>query len=119
MFSRPSLIVIKLKWLGYIDLGYYIVSSVMTDAVFRFTAPVFNRSSASSDSIPFLIIQVVPVVARILTEMFSGELSWSTDSIRLQISNPDLKDQTVEQFKELHRLLQNQQNQASWHQNIH
>ncbi|MCJ8743430.1 hypothetical protein PDJAM_G00093930 [Pangasius djambal] len=66
-----------------------------------------------------IIVQVVPVVARILTEMFSGELSWSTDSIRLQISNPDLKDQTVEQFKELHRLLQNQQAQASWHQNIH
>lgn len=66
-----------------------------------------------------LYIQVVPVVARILTEMFSGDLSWSTDSIRLQISNPDLKDQTVEQFKELHRLLQNQQTQASWHQNIH
>ncbi|MEQ2204090.1 hypothetical protein XENOCAPTIV_007697 [Xenoophorus captivus] len=51
---------------------------------------------------------VVPVVARILTEMFSGELNWSTDSIRLQISNPDVKDQTVEQFKELQRLLQNQ-----------
>ncbi|KAF7694132.1 interferon regulatory factor 5 [Silurus meridionalis] len=66
-----------------------------------------------------IIVQVVPVVARILTEMFSGELSWSTDSIRLQISNPDLKDQTVEQFKELHRLLQNQQAQASWHQTIH
>ncbi|XP_062374155.1 interferon regulatory factor 5 [Sardina pilchardus] len=55
-----------------------------------------------------IIVQVVPVVARILTEMFSGELSWSLDSIRLQISNPDLKDQTVEQFKELQRLLQSQ-----------
>uniref|UniRef100_A0A087Y6D1 Interferon regulatory factor 5 n=1 Tax=Poecilia formosa TaxID=48698 RepID=A0A087Y6D1_POEFO len=55
-----------------------------------------------------IMVQVVPVVARILTEMFSGELAWSTDSIRLQISNPDVKDQTVEQFKELQRLLQNQ-----------
>ncbi|MBN3322883.1 IRF5 factor, partial [Atractosteus spatula] len=61
-----------------------------------------------------IIVQVIPVVARILTEMFSGELSWSTDSIRLQISNPDLKDQTVEQFKELHRLWQNQQTQTHW-----
>lgn len=61
-----------------------------------------------------IIVQVVPVVARILTEMFSGELSWSTDSIRLQISNPDVKDQTVEQFKELQRLLQNQHNQGPW-----
>ncbi|XP_051546475.1 interferon regulatory factor 5-like isoform X4 [Myxocyprinus asiaticus] len=66
-----------------------------------------------------IIVQVVPVVARILTEMFSGELSWSTDSIRLQISNPDLKDQTVEQFKELHRLLQSQNAHATWAQNIH
>lgn len=55
-----------------------------------------------------IIVQVVPVVARILTEMFSGELNWSTESIRLQISNPDVKDQTVEQFKELQRLLQTQ-----------
>ncbi|XP_076025553.1 interferon regulatory factor 5 [Genypterus blacodes] len=61
-----------------------------------------------------IIVQVVPVVARILTEMFSGELSWSTDSIRLQISNPDVKDQTVEQFKELQRLLQSQQIQGPW-----
>ncbi|XP_031177388.1 interferon regulatory factor 5 isoform X1 [Sander lucioperca] len=61
-----------------------------------------------------IIVQVVPVVARILTEMFSGELSWSTDSIRLQISNPDVKDQTVEQFKELQRLLQNQHIQGPW-----
>lgn len=59
-----------------------------------------------------IIVQVVPVVARILTEMFSGELSWSTDSIRLQISNPDVKDLTVQQFKELQRLLQNQQSQG-------
>uniref|UniRef100_A0A4W4F3S1 IRF tryptophan pentad repeat domain-containing protein n=1 Tax=Electrophorus electricus TaxID=8005 RepID=A0A4W4F3S1_ELEEL len=65
-----------------------------------------------------IIVQVVPVVARILTEMFSGELSWSTDSIRLQISNPDLKDQTVEQFKELHRLLQNQHAQGTWAQSL-
>ncbi|XP_074554785.1 interferon regulatory factor 5 [Halichoeres trimaculatus] len=61
-----------------------------------------------------IMVQVVPVVARILTEMFSGELSWSTDSIRLQISNPDVKDQTVEQFKELQRLLQSQQIQGPW-----
>ncbi|XP_041709800.1 interferon regulatory factor 6 [Coregonus clupeaformis] len=61
-----------------------------------------------------IVVQVVPVVARILTEMFSGELSWSTDSIRLQISNPDLKDQTVEQFKELQRLLQSQHGLGPW-----
>ncbi|XP_056131696.1 interferon regulatory factor 5 isoform X2 [Lampris incognitus] len=65
-----------------------------------------------------IIVQVVPVVARILTEMFSGELSWSTDSIRLQISNPDVKDQTVEQFKELQRLLQSQQAHGSWAPNV-
>lgn len=54
------------------------------------------------------------MVARILTEMFSGELSWSTDSLRLQISTPDMKDQTVEQFKELQRLLQSQNLTAPW-----
>lgn len=41
--------------------------------------------------------------------MFSGELSWSADSVRLQISHPDLKDKMVSQFKELHQLWQNQQ----------
>ncbi|XP_028254578.1 interferon regulatory factor 5 isoform X2 [Parambassis ranga] len=66
-----------------------------------------------------IIVQVVPVVARILTEMFSGELSWSTDSIRLQISKPDVKDQTVEQFKELQRLLQSQNIQGPWNPSIH
>ncbi|KAM4614821.1 interferon regulatory factor 5 [Polymixia lowei] len=65
-----------------------------------------------------IIVQVVPVVARILTEMFSGELSWSTDSIRLQISNPDLKDQTVVHFKELQRLLQSQHGQGPWATNV-
>nr|XP_020469151.1 interferon regulatory factor 5 [Monopterus albus] len=65
-----------------------------------------------------IIVQVVPVVARILTEMFSGELSWSTDSIRLQISNPDVKDQTVEQFKELQKLLQSQHIQGPWTPNV-
>ncbi|XP_034382364.1 interferon regulatory factor 5 isoform X2 [Cyclopterus lumpus] len=65
-----------------------------------------------------IIVQVVPVVARILTEMFSGELSWSIDSIRLQISNPDVKDQTVEQFKELQRLLQSQHIQGPWTPNV-
>ncbi|KAM3587763.1 uncharacterized protein V6R79_013692 [Siganus canaliculatus] len=65
-----------------------------------------------------IMVQVVPVVARILTEMFSGELGWSTDSIRLQISNPDVKDHTVEQFKELQRLLQSQHIQGPWAPNI-
>lgn len=65
-----------------------------------------------------IMVQVVPVVARILTEMFSGELSWSNDSIRLQISNPDVKDQTVEQFKELQRLLQSQHIQGPWMPNV-
>uniref|UniRef100_A0A8V5GHM4 Uncharacterized protein n=1 Tax=Melopsittacus undulatus TaxID=13146 RepID=A0A8V5GHM4_MELUD len=56
-----------------------------------------------------ITVQVVPVVARLLLEMFSGELSWSADSIPLHISHPDLKDKMVEQFKELHRLWQSQQ----------
>ncbi|XP_029018448.1 interferon regulatory factor 5 isoform X2 [Betta splendens] len=66
-----------------------------------------------------IMVQVVPVVARILTEMFSGELSWSTDSIRLQISNPDVKDLTVEQFKELQKLLQSQHIQGPWTPAVH
>nr|XP_056702611.1 interferon regulatory factor 5 [Euleptes europaea] len=57
-----------------------------------------------------ITVQVVPVAARLLLEMFSGELSWSADSVRLQISHPDLKDKMVEQFKELHQLWQTQQN---------
>lgn len=52
------------------------------------------------------------MAARLLSEIFSGELSWSADSIKLQISHPDLKDKMVEQFKELHQLWQSQQAQA-------
>ncbi|XP_009460900.1 PREDICTED: interferon regulatory factor 5 [Nipponia nippon] len=51
-----------------------------------------------------ITVQVVPVAARLLLEMFWCELSWSADSIPLQISHPDLKDKMVEQFKELHQL---------------
>lgn len=66
-------------------------------------------------SLSYLCPQVVPVAARLLLEMFSGELSWSADSIRLQISNPDLKDRMVEQFKELHHIWQAQQLQSVAH----
>ncbi|KAM5171103.1 interferon regulatory factor 5 [Mantella aurantiaca] len=59
-----------------------------------------------------ITVQVIPVAARLLSEIFSGELSWSADSIKLQISHPDLKDKMVEQFKELHQLWQSQQAQA-------
>ncbi|KAE8616842.1 hypothetical protein XENTR_v10008904 [Xenopus tropicalis] len=59
-----------------------------------------------------ITVQVIPVAARLLSEIFTGESSWSADSIRLQISHPDLKDKMVEQFKELHQLWQSQQAQA-------
>ncbi|XP_025033055.1 interferon regulatory factor 5 isoform X2 [Python bivittatus] len=59
-----------------------------------------------------ITVQVVPVAARLLLEMFSGELSWSADSVRLQISHPDLKDKMVLQFKELHQLWQTQNMQV-------
>ncbi|KAM4676440.1 interferon regulatory factor 5 [Discoglossus pictus] len=58
-----------------------------------------------------ITVQVIPVAARLLSEIFTGESSWSADSIRLQISHPDLKDKMVEQFKELHQLWQSQQAQ--------
>ncbi|XP_063304414.1 interferon regulatory factor 5 [Pelobates fuscus] len=59
-----------------------------------------------------ITVQVIPVAARLLSEIFTGESSWSADSIKLQISHPDLKDKMVEQFKELHQLWQIQQAQA-------
>ncbi|XP_053572317.1 interferon regulatory factor 5 isoform X2 [Bombina bombina] len=55
-----------------------------------------------------ITVQVIPVAARLLSEIFTGESSWSADSIKLQISHPDLKDKMVEKFKELHQLWQHQ-----------
>ncbi|KAM8820180.1 interferon regulatory factor 5 [Eudromia elegans] len=56
-----------------------------------------------------ITVQVVPVAARLLLELFSGELSWSADSVPLHISPPDLDDRLVEHFKELQQLWQSQQ----------
>lgn len=80
----------------------------LEEAVYRFHAQ-WDLAALSLVFCLFFLPQVVPVAARLLLEMFSGELSWSADSIRLQISNPDLKDHMVEQFKELHHIWQSQQ----------